>query len=240
MSDPDAILGAVSAHADQADQGELFPELPGVAAAAPAGPARVAGLDPAVWEALLADEGVRARYEAQVCREGGAHWYWTGTISSTGHGKLRVGTKAGPIERRVISAHVFGYQLHHGVLRPEPGVDLVVSHACDEHSCQHPDCLRAETRAANNRERTARRGTGPLADVRGPWGRAAAIRDAIREARRTGADVAAAIEAAAAAGVRAAPLPYGPSPGADRSPTAGRDSAGGVSGAGPGADDSPA
>ena len=195
MSDPDAILGGMS---PQPQQGGLFPELDATAAGAAAGPARVAGLDPEVWAALLADESIRARYEAQVCHVG-AHWYWTGTISDTGHGKLRVGTAHGPIARRVISAHVYSYQLHHGVLEPAPGADLVVSHACDEYSCQHPDCLRAVDRAVNNRERSARRWSGPLADVRGPWGRAASIRDAIREARRTGADV-----------TSDTPLPYGP------------------------------
>lgn len=183
-------------------QGDLFPEL----ATAPGRPARIAGLPGAVWAALVADEGIRARYWTHVCRHG-AHWYWTGSISSTGHGKLRVGRHSDGT-RRVISAHVYGYQLAHGPLCPRPGEDLVVSHACDEYSCQNPACLRSATRAENNRERAARRWSGPLADVRGPHGRAVAIREAIRTAQATGSDVDAAIAAAAAAGLDAAgPLP---------------------------------
>lgn len=208
MSDPRDKLDAVNASA----QGELFPEL---ADQEPAAPPRVAGLAPEIWAALLDDEAIRERYWSWVCRRGADdHWYWTGTISDTGHGKLRVGQRHGAIERRVISAHVYGYQLHHGLLRPSPGEDIVVAHDCDEASCQNPACLTAETRAENNRQRSARRWSGPLADVRGAAGRAVAIREAIKEARRTGTSLDVAIAAAAAAGVQAAvALPYGPEEG---------------------------
>lgn len=236
MSDPDAMLGGVNGA-----QGELFPELAAQRPAAP--PSVVAGRAPAVWAELLADEAMQARYWAHVCRRGeDQHWYWIGAISDTGHGKLYAGARAGG-SPRTITAHVYGFQLARGLLRPGPGEDLVVSHACDEASCQNPRCLRAVPRAENNRERVARRWSGPLVDVRGADGRAVAIREAIKAARRTGADEAgldAAIEAAAAAGVRAAPLPYGPAQGVDHSAGVTGDSAAGVGGAGPGADDSPA
>ncbi len=166
-------------------------------------PRGVAGLPAEVWRTLVDHAATRERYAARVYRRGPQEcWYWLGTISSTGHGKLRAGSRSESTSR-IVTAHVYGYQLRYGVLAPRPGEDLVISHACDEYSCQNPAHWHAEPRAENNREREARRwrAAGALADARGAQGRAVAVRDAIRAARDAGEDVEVAIAAATAAGM---------------------------------------
>jgi hypothetical protein len=77
-----------------------------------------------LWRALLADDETAARYHAKVHRRGtGLCWYWLGALSGSGHGRLRVGTRALEPERpgtRVIASHVYGFQLSRGLLRPNP------------------------------------------------------------------------------------------------------------------------
>lgn len=151
------------------------------------------------WARWLADPAVQRRYRGAVYAEGPGDAWWLGAISSTGHGKFRVGAGT---ERRVVSAHVYGYQLAHGRIT-DPG-DVVVAHACDEPSCQRPEHLRLASRADNIAEYAARRWRGPLVDVRGAAGRAVAIRDAILRTRRAGGaadEVAAAVATAQAAGM---------------------------------------
>lgn len=169
-------------------------------------------LPPDLWRALLDDLETVARYHARVYRRGsGLCWYWTGAISSTGHGRLRCGTRALEAERpasRVVAAHVFGYQLSRGLLRPGPeaGKLPVIRHKCDEASCGNPSHWISGTTADNAADYAARgRVPGsPLTDRRGPGGRAVAIRDAILAALAAGgnpADVEAAIQTASAAGL---------------------------------------
>lgn len=170
------------------------------------GPARgSAGRLPAEeWAELLDDAATVERYRARVCeRAPDKCWYWLGAISDTGHGKLRAGR--GGRRAVVVSAHVFGFQLAHGVLRPRNGEEIVIRHKCDEASCQNPACWIAGTRADNVADYLSRRHRGhdhPLADIRGAAGRAVAIREAILDARRSGRDVESAIWSARAAGVR--------------------------------------
>jgi hypothetical protein len=98
----------------------------------------------------------------------------------------------------------------HGPIRPRPGEDPVIAHTCDETSCQNPaywELVPREVNAADYRARRWRTGS-PLADIRGPEGRAVAIREAIRAALAVGADEAgvdAAIADACAAGLVNAP-----------------------------------
>ena len=183
-------------------------ELPGLPPAPPATarvPARQA-LPPEVWEALTAHQPTRDRYSGYTCqRRPDQCWYWTGAISDTGHGKLRAGTRArdgdGPASV-VVTAHVYGYRLIYGA-PADPARSPVIAHRCDEPSCQNPAHWKLGTTASNAAEYIARRGRGPLADSRGPAGRARAIAAAINAASKaaagaTPADVAAAIEAAIA------------------------------------------
>jgi hypothetical protein len=160
------------------------------------------------WAQWLADPAVRQRYRAKICWRGPDQCaYWLGAMTTPGgHGKLRVGARGEADSRRLVTAHVYGYQLHHGLL-PDTGDDQVVAHRCDEPSCQLPAHWELISRGDNTRDWRARRHSGPLADVRGPAGRAAAIRDAILTAQTAGADVDAAITAAQAAGLPPSPPP---------------------------------
>jgi hypothetical protein len=105
---------------------------------------------------------------------------------------------------RVIAAPVFGWQLSRGPLRPERDGRLpVIRHTCDEAACANPLHWILGTRKDNMADYTARKDDpfGPLTDRRGPAGRARAIRDAIRTARKNGSDIEAAIQRAMIAGI---------------------------------------
>ena len=86
-----------------------------------------------------------------------------------------------------MTAHVYAYQLHHGIIPAPWAGQVVIRHRCDETSCQNWDDLLIGTQPDNVRDYRARRGRedGPLADHRGARGRAVAIRDAIMTAPRT-------------------------------------------------------
>lgn len=169
-----------------------------------------AAVDAVMWEAWLADPDTRRRFEALVYRGLGQCAWWLGAISSTGHGKFRAGSRAqaqagaGPAApSRIVTAHVFAYQLRHGPITAPRAEQVVIRHSCDETSCENGDHLLIGTQPENVWDYRARRGRedGPLADHRGARGRAVAIRDAILTARRSGADVEKALEQAIAAGI---------------------------------------
>jgi hypothetical protein len=170
-----------------------------------------------LWEALAADGDARTRYYRKVYWRGpGQCAYFLGALSSGGHGRFRAGTRAAVADRpdtMVVPAHVYGYVLSRGVPRPDPvtGWLPVIRHRCDEPSCQAAGHLAAGTPGENARDYLARRADpySPLNDVRGPRGRAVAIRDAILAALADGArlgGVEAAIERASAAGLPGAQL----------------------------------
>ena len=153
----------------------------------------------AQWQAWLNDEDLVARYRASI------HWrgpsacaYWLGTISSTGHAKFRLGSHTDD-SRRVVTAHLLGYQLHQGVL-PDALGDVVIGHTCDEPSCQNVCHMEVISRAENDADYRRRKYLWPLSDVRGAQGRALALREAIRAALAIKGDVEAALAAADAAG----------------------------------------
>lgn len=173
-----------------------------------AAPIAAAEVDAAMWQAWLADPDTRRRYEALVYRQGpGRCAFWLGAISSTGHGKFRAGSRArarpaaGP--SRIVTAHVYAYQLHHGALSAAGAGQVVIRHTCDETSCQDREHLIIGTQPDNVRDYQARRGreSGPLADRRGARGRAVAIRDTILTARRTGTSIEEALQQAIGAGI---------------------------------------
>ena len=117
----------------------------------------------------------------------------------------------------MIAAHVFAYQLAHGLCTARLlASDVVIRHRCDEACCQNPAHLAAGTATMNITEYRARRHrvSGPLDDTRGAAGRARAIRAAVLSARVDGPDaVEAALAAALTAGDRYARQPslFGPS-----------------------------
>ncbi|MCU1641498.1 MAG: hypothetical protein JWN03_1773, partial [Nocardia sp.] len=101
------------------------------------GRGRAGAVPSAVWQQLLDHAPTRERYAAKVYRRRDDQcWYYVGAISSTGHGKLKAGRTHGP--RIVVTAHVYGWQLTCGVIRPRPGEDPVIAHTCDETACQNP------------------------------------------------------------------------------------------------------
>ena len=124
------------------DGQQLFVELAARTAAA--------AVDTGMWQAWLADPDTRRRFGALVYRRCDDHCaFWLGAISSTGHGKFRAGSRAqaqaeaGPaMPSRIVSAHVYAYQLHHGVIAMAPWAgQVVIRHRCDETSCENWDHL---------------------------------------------------------------------------------------------------
>lgn len=118
---------------------------------------------------------------------------WMGAVSSTGHGSFRAASLPGPTRRGTASAHLFAYQLAHGVI-PRLGwsgaEDTVICHQCDFTGCVNPMHMRLGTHAVNRFEYLTRRRNlaSPLADVRGAAGRTRAIARTIREGLRRGED----------------------------------------------------
>ena len=173
-------------------------------------PARAvaARIDPGLWLAWLADPDTRRRHEALVYRRGpGQCAYWLGALSSTGHGKFRAGSRARARPEaglsRIVTAHVYAYQLHYGAFPAAWAGQVVIRHQCDETSCQAWEHLIIGTQPDNVRDYQARRGreSGPLADRRGARGRAVAIRSAILTAGRAGTSIEEALRQAISAGI---------------------------------------
>ncbi|MFE9247180.1 hypothetical protein [Nocardiopsis sp. NPDC006938] len=159
----------------------------------------------AQWQQWVDDAALVARYRAGIYWRGEtACAYWLSTISSTGHAKFRLGSRTDD-SRRVVTGHLLGYQIAHGVLADELG-DVVIGHRCDEPSCQQPAHMEVITRAENDADYRRRKNQWPLSDMRGARGRAVAIRDAILAALAEERDVEAAIAAADAAGRPAPPV----------------------------------
>jgi hypothetical protein len=121
-----------------------------------------------------------AAYHARVHRRGpGERWFWLGPISDTG----------AAMGGGVIAAPVLSWQLSRGLLRPvQDGRLPVIRHTCDESACCNPAHWVRSTSKDNAADYTARKGDpfSPLADRRGPAGRARAIRDAILRAQAHG------------------------------------------------------
>lgn len=196
------------------------------------GPA--ARLDADVWRALLACEETAAAYRAAIYRRGEDQcWPWCQALSDSGHGKLKAGRAGGGAAAgRTVTAHVYGYQLHHQrLITPTSAMpDPVVGHRCDESSCQNPRHWELISRGDNVRAYHQRKHLFPLNDTRTRNGRksarAEALRDAIRhaqaaheraqalrergeavpEALRAAADVEAALRRASEAGRPPEPL----------------------------------
>jgi hypothetical protein len=161
--------------------------------------ARQLRLPSAEWRRYLADPGMQAAYHQRVCRTGD-HWFWTGALSDSGHGRLRVPAHLGS---KVVASHLYGYQLVYGVLVLDDNGVPLIRHRCDNASCHRPTCWVSGDAKANAADYQARRADplSPLSDRRGPGGRARAIRAAILQALAEGRDVDRAIRGAVEAGM---------------------------------------
>lgn len=140
-----------------------------------------------LWRSWLEDPAVAARFDAKrYFRPESECWPWLGAVSSTGHGSFRAASLPGISRRGTVPAHLFAYQLVHGVI-PRLGWtdadDPVLCHRCDEAGCTNAAHLRLGTTAENRAEWALRRRnpSGPLADVRGAAGRTRAIAAAVRQ-----------------------------------------------------------
>jgi hypothetical protein len=145
-----------------------------------------------LWRTWLSDSVIVARFEAKRYRRSeGACWIWTAGISSTGHGSFRAASLPGRSRRGTVPAHLFAYQLEHGVI-PRLGWsgadDPCLCHRCDEAGCVNPAHLRLGTTAENRAEWAQRHRNphGPLADLRGAAGRARAVAAVVREGLAAG------------------------------------------------------
>ncbi|MDO5066358.1 MAG: hypothetical protein Q4D96_03655 [Propionibacteriaceae bacterium] len=116
-------------------------------------------------------------------------WLWTGAISGRGHGRFWISDDPA----LVVIAHRFAWLIDQ-LERNQDVTEMpeVISHDCDNPLCQQPAHLRIGTATTNRREWAARRTIpgSPLRDRRGSRGRAEALRDAVK----TRADLAAAID----------------------------------------------
>lgn len=147
-----------------------------------------------LWRSWLNDPLVVARFEAKRYRRGDDQcWIWIGGVSSTGHGSFRAASLPGPTRRGTVPAHLFAYQLAHGVI-PRLGwsnvEDCVICHRCDFTGCTNPAHLRLGTNATNRFEYLTRRRNiaNPLADVRGAARRTRSIATAIKTSLANGED----------------------------------------------------
>lgn len=118
-----------------------------------------------------------ARYRARVWVGAGAGecQIWLGAVNGdTGHAKVHV---------RYDLAGAWTVYGHHiaWLLAGNPAPLSLLRHTCDEPSCQNSDHLIAGGRSENIQDWLDRRGRehGPLADPRGPAGRARALQQAI-------------------------------------------------------------
>jgi hypothetical protein len=138
------------------------------------------------WRSWLDDPEVVARFESKRYRRADdLCWVWMAAVSSTGHGSFRAASLPGPTRRGTVPAHLFAYQLEHGVIPRlgwSSGEDAVICHQCDFAGCANPGHMRLGTNATNRVEYFARRRNlaNPLADVRGAAGRTRAVAGAIR------------------------------------------------------------
>lgn len=171
--------------------GDLFstPQAPQDAAPARRRRGPAARLDADVWRALLTCEETAAAYHANIYRpdDDQACRFYLGALSDSGHGKLKAGRAGGGAAAgRTVTAHVYGYQLHHQrLITPTPAVpDPVVAHTCDEPSCQNPRHWELIDRGDNIRAYHQRKHLWPLSDTRTRTGRKSARAEALREAIR--------------------------------------------------------
>ncbi len=126
--------------------------------------------------AAVADPAIVARYRMKTTRVPGSPClWWTGAVSSRGHGRFWLGEVGG--RDVVMIVHRFGWALEHGVAAL--GEAPVLGHRCDNPLCQRLGVVHVQlsSHTANRQEWAARRHAlgNPLRDGRGSSPRFSAI-----------------------------------------------------------------
>lgn len=141
-----------------------------------------------LWRIWLTDPATQQRFENKRYRRGPDQcWPWIGAISSTGHGSFRAASLPGLSRRGTVPAHLYAYQLAHGIIDRlgwSALTDPILCHRCDYAGCTNPNHLRLGTAGDNRADYLTRRhsANSPLGDTRGPAGLSRAIAEAIRTA----------------------------------------------------------
>lgn len=125
---------------------------------------------------MLGDPAVLGRFQAKLVEvPGSTCLWWTGAVSGrSGHGRFWLG------EGRVMIAHRFSY----AVATESGTLPALLAHRCDNPLCQRidRDHVVPSTASRNRVEWVVRRhlAGGTLADPRGSYGRAVALRNLAR------------------------------------------------------------
>jgi hypothetical protein len=127
-----------------------MPAGPGVAGGRAAGDGSQLGRIPAdVWAALLADAKARARVHQKVYRRGPGQCHcWLGALTSTGHGRVRLGVRALRAGAVVLNGQTsWGIPAGEAAERPAflPGQPCVFRWTC-------PDCGQVSATGAESAE----------------------------------------------------------------------------------------
>ena len=72
---------------------------------------------------------------AKVEKSDDGHWYWRGSKTADGHGRMNI--YVAPGKRKHTTAHRISWELHKGPI-PEKAL---VCHSCDRSDCVNPDHL---------------------------------------------------------------------------------------------------
>jgi hypothetical protein len=136
--------------------------------------------DDGTFQSLTLEETIASFYERAIPEPMSGCWIWTGGQTVLGYGLLRSGG-------RVVLAHRFSYELHHGPLG-----GLCALHRCDLPPCVSPAHLFAGTPADNSADMAAK----------GRWGNRPAIGVAHHNAKLNPEAVRAILSAAKAGGSR--------------------------------------
>lgn len=110
-----------------------------------------------LWRIWLTDPATRQRFENKRYRRGPDQcWPWIGAISSTGHGSFRAASLPGLSRRGTVPAHLYAYQLAHGIIDRlgwSALTDPILCHRCDYAGCTNPNHLRLGAWVSNGSKR---------------------------------------------------------------------------------------
>lgn len=96
-------------------------------------------------DCFFASQDAEARFWGRVNKTPDGCWLWTGTLLTTGYGRLMVKGKP-------VNVHRYSYRLHYGEIED----DLNVCHRCDVRHCVNPAHLWLGTDTQNMQDMSAK------------------------------------------------------------------------------------